>query len=514
MVVLCAAIAACGKGADPRSTSGGSATSTTPSASTAATGGGEGGAGGSRAGDGAGGAGGFLSDVLPSDPDCDETGNVDGTTAGLFNVGKQNAYVFGGFLGPGSNIIARMKFPNGTSTLLPVQGLVSAADLRAIAGTPLGDAIAVAATPLNPGKPVVWKYSSDWLVGPLPLVESPGVAQPIHALAFSPDGRWLAMLAELELDDAVALYVVAADGSTPTPIRVSHAPTDASRDVLRFAWAKTVDADHARIAFLADAELDEVVGVYTADVVVGGEPTALLDASEIAAGMGATPTSFGWDASDRVYFGSRHEGSMTPRVYRAHATGGAVEPVAVTEIKSGSGFAQVPSFALSPDGQRIAFAANAPTKSLFEVYVAPVDGAEPMRVSKVQKAPPTASTRGASSPAEPVWSPDGTRLAVLADWEVLPGDKDDALTAFVLPTDVPGGLRAIAPSGSALLDLQWVAFSRDSKRVYAVGELLQDERIDLYSAPAGGKGDVPPLLALAQASAGGTGGVRGVIDAP
>jgi hypothetical protein len=532
--IVLASVGACSKKSDGRGTSGGtsatsvaSTTSTSAMTGTGGAGGGDGGTGGAggfaeggSGGDGgssaggAGGEGGFVSGALPKEADCDESASVDAATEGAFDVGQQRAYVFGSFLGPGSNIVSRLTFPVLTQFPLPVTGLVSAPELRTMVLSPLGDTIAVAATPLATGKPAVLAYSSDLMVGPQVLAESASPAQPIHQLGFSPDGRWLAMLAELELDDAIALYVLAVDGSTPTPIRLSHPPVDPSRDVLRFAWATTSDASHARLAFTADVESDDVVGAYVVDAVVGGEPTPLVPTAGLAAGAGVAATGFGWDHTDRVYFRSRHAGTDTPRLYRAHADGSALEEVLVTQLTNELGVAQVPSFALSPDGTRLAFAANAPSRRLYEVYVAPVDGSAALRVSKLQAEPPPAGTRGASTSAELVWSPNGKRLGVVADWETTPGTKDDAFTAFVLPTEVGGGLRAIAAPGEALLDVQRISFSRDSRRLYALGDLLQDERFELYSAPAGGKGDVPPLAALAQSSATSTGRVLGVIDAP
>jgi hypothetical protein len=174
----------------------------------------------------------------------------------------------------------------------------------------------------------------------------------------------------------------------------------------------------------------------------------------------------------------------------------------------------VTSFALSPDGARVAFTANAPWKSLYQVHVAAVDDASALTVSGVQTAPPPAGTRGPSTGAPLAWSPDGKHLAVIADWQVLAADPDDAFTVFVVPSATKGGMRAILPAPVATLDLEAAFFSRDSKRLLALGDLLLDGRRDFYSAPAGGKGDLSIAEATAQPSKTLQGDVMGVLEVP
>jgi dipeptidyl aminopeptidase/acylaminoacyl peptidase len=94
---------------------------------------------------------------------------------------------------------------------------------------------------------------------------------------------------------------------------------------------------------------------------------------------------------------------------------------------SEDGICQYPSW--SPDGQRIAYLVRTPGEDgvlgngdLFEVWVAPLDGSEHVRISDVIPS---------IHEARPVaWSPDGTRLAFLGEVE---GDTTDTL--FVVRAD-------------------------------------------------------------------------------
>lgn len=476
--------------------------------------GGTGGAGGLGGGGDAEGGGESVLGIELVDGAASEGGSVDSATEGAFDLGSQRAYVFGSFLGPGSNVVSRLTFPLLTKTPLPIAGLVDALDVRSMALSSAGERVAVAATPIGSGRPSVWLYSSDFLQGPAPLVESPSSSQRLDSLEFSPDGRWLAMLGDLEVVGAQSLYVVAVDGSSTEPRRVSRAPLGAEHDVVRFAWAKTSDETHARIAFIGDLEADGVNGVYAADIVEGSEAVPLLDTGSLGAGVGVDAAGLGWDSQERVYFRSKHEGTASPRIYRSMPDGTSLERYGASELTHGSGSARISSFALSPDGTSVAFTANAPSKQVYELYVASIDGDKASRISHFQVSPPKGGTRGPSTSADIAWSPNGKRLAVLADWEVSPGDPDDAFTAFVVSSNGLVGVRAIAPPPSAVLDLERVTFSRDSKRIYALGDLLHDGRAELFSAPAGGLGDVPPLDALAQGCATADGRVVGVVDAP
>jgi dipeptidyl aminopeptidase/acylaminoacyl peptidase len=72
----------------------------------------------------------------------------------------------------------------------------------------------------------------------------------------------------------------------------------------------------------------------------------------------------------------------------------------------------------SPDGTRLAFLAEREPKQRPQLYVMPADGGEPLRITNIK--------RGVSNP---VWSPDGTRLAFLSrtgGWEEPESEEERA----------------------------------------------------------------------------------------
>jgi hypothetical protein len=87
---------------------------------------------------------------------------------------------------------------------------------------------------------------------------------------------------------------------------------------------------------------------------------------------------------------------------------------------------QANTFALSPDGTQIAFAADGVVATAFEVYVMPATGATaPTRLTSGT----IAAGRGLDAFRTPRWNPAGTAIAFGADY----GATDDKFQPYVLP---------------------------------------------------------------------------------
>ena len=98
---------------------------------------------------------------------------------------------------------------------------------------------------------------------------------------------------------------------------------------------------------------------------------------------------------------------------------------------------------LSPDGSQLVFESNVDGRRA--IFLAPVDGSsQPQQLS-----PPDADA------AEPVWSPDGTRIAwsttELGSWDIAVHDLASATTTFVATGTSDDRSPSWAPSGDALV---------------------------------------------------------------
>jgi Tol biopolymer transport system component len=416
------------------------------------------------------------------------TGGTGGGSAG------QAVLVYGDHATDNTHQIDRLSFPGAMKTKLALMGL-AAADIQSVAVSPDGTKLAVAGVDMPMGNPVLNVYAIDGSGAPKNLVTMPTKDQAFNFIAWSPDGKWIAFTGELELNNQTALYVVPSDGAMKAK-RVSQTSADTKLNVSRFAWARKADASHAYLAFAGDVLIDNVTGLWVYDVITNNlaaiAPTNLLaDMKEVS------PSFLEFDSADKIYFKSNHE-VVAFRLYRASTSGADLEQVPGSKKTNGAGEASVGSFALSPDGKKLAFAADAPTQNLYQLYVGDVGQDNAAPVSNVQMTAPASGTRGPSFFSEVAWSPDQKLVAVAADWAVGANDVDNAFGLFVLPASgAAGGVRIINATASNQ-SVGSLAFSKDSARLYATGDLVIDNGNELYSTSDFTTADQKPASITAQ----------------
>ena len=136
-------------------------------------------------------------------------------------------------------------------------------------------------------------------------------------------------------------------------------------------------------------------------------------------------------------------------------------------------------FFFSPDGRRAVFSADKETNGLPELFVVPLDGsAAPTKISG------TLVLGGAPQPFFVAFSPDGSRVAFTADKNV-----DERFELFVAPVD--GSAEPVAVSGTLAdggdVDVDEFAWSPDGRRLAFLADKLVDNTFELFVAdPAGG----------------------------
>jgi Tol biopolymer transport system component len=133
---------------------------------------------------------------------------------------------------------------------------------------------------------------------------------------------------------------------------------------------------------------------------------------------------------------------------------------------------------LSPDGRRVAFSADLNTDGVLELFIAPLDGSSaPQRVSG------TFVTGGTFNPFLVAFSPDGSRVAFTGDKLV-----DERTELFVAPVD--GSAEPVAVSGALVdggdVDADGFAWSPDGRRLAFLADKRVNDTNELFVGDAAG----------------------------
>jgi Tol biopolymer transport system component len=390
-------------------------------------------------------------------------------------------YYWGDFDVSSEYRVARIGFPDGGKTTLSLAEMPTGAEVESIAVSPDGTKLAVAGRKSAGNEPVLNVYNADGS-GPATRVYTGGQNTDFLMLSYSPNGTMLAFLADIDLDNSMALYVVPANGSA-APKRVSLAPVSVDQFVVSYKWA----ADSAHIAFTGDLETDHVHGLWTVDALPASPvPIPIVTLAELT----ATDTNrdvddvIAFDSSNRLYFRSDYEvANELHRLYRCDLDGSNRAQVPGTNLTNAGGGSEASTgpFAISSDGTTLAFFADSPSATLFQVYVMPLSGSTATRVSDITTTPGDGSGPDFFAPQPIVWSADGSRLAVIADWPVDGGDQADDFAAFVLPSSAPaGGVRVLEPT-AADGDALEIEYTPDNTRLVIRGDVLEDGTFELFA---------------------------------
>lgn len=386
---------------------------------------------------------------------------------------SQALFYFGDFVSNGVDQVGTYDPAADATAILTLDGL-SGDDVRALAFSADGSFLAVSGSDTDSSPSIINIYSGDFTGPPVTVASSTGVGHAVEftRLIFSPDGLQLAFVADLELNGGNALYVVPTAGGTP--LLVSGVPATSSQDVARHAWV-----GNTHIAFIADVSNNNE-DAYVVDV-TAMSPVAvpLVPEASITTLQKVSSANLEVGPDGRIYFMSDHATDNIFVLYRGNRDGTGLEAVAGTQLMQvGGAAASVGAWSLSPDGTQLAFSANSPNAEIYEMNVmALAPGAVAVQVSNVATAP--GSVRGPSFFAPPAWSPDGTLLAVVADWGML----DNESFAFLLPTTAPaGGVRIVGPTTTGdSKDVAQLSFSSDGAYLFIRGDLVTNNNAEVYS---------------------------------
>jgi Tol biopolymer transport system component len=256
--------------------------------------------------------------------------------------------------------------------------------------------------------------------------------QGVQSLALTPDGSAIALAGDLVTADVTELFVADLSGAIPGPARRASRPLVANGDVDAGVLAIPTyhfSADGKLLAYLADARTDGVTELFVVDV-SGGLP------------------------------------GENARVSADLVAGGDVM------VESGSS-------PFSPDGRLIAYRADQLSDDVFELFVVDVSGGVPAEARRING--PLAAGGDVSSYA---FAPDGNGIAYRADQRA-----DDLVELFYADTSgfQPAPAQRVNADPVSGGDVSTsIAFPGDAGEIAFAGDLVADERAEVYRAVIAG----------------------------
>jgi hypothetical protein len=239
----------------------------------------------------------------------------------------------------------------------------------------------------------------------------------------SPNGIWVAYVADQDTNDLFELYVVPVDKtSDESAVKVSVAlagtgikETTSGSGQYFFAWAP----DSSRVAYIADAaEPDpdpEVVDMFElfSSTPDGNEKDLISglvnDASDVV--------DFQWEPESTLIAYVADQDTIGKLELYVAPSDGDDQPVKVSGAMSGNGIKEDPAgsgryaFAWAPNRSRIAYLADQLLLDKFELFSSTPDGASNLRISDV-----FANNRDVE---EFKWAPDSQRIAYTANQNLI-----------------------------------------------------------------------------------------------
>lgn len=381
--------------------------------------------------------------------------------------------------------VGRYAIATGAPETLAPDGLLNAREISAVDVSEDGSKMAIAGIPSGSTNTVINVYAADGTGTPVTVFTSPVPDVSVEKVAFSPDGLRLAFLGAFETSgghstEDVALFVAPSSAVNPA-IRVSQDAPGGDRDVSEFRWI-----DDRFLAFVGDMAADGEVSAYSVEVTVPGTPRELIPASERAmftATQAVEAGRIGLDASNRIYFLADYvnlDGEF--HLYRNDRFGTDFEEVPGTAlIRDGRDPASIGTFGLAPDGMTLAFTSNTTFEEIEEVFVMALSGATPRRVDSVAVFT-SVFDQGPESTRALQFSPDGSRLAFAADWTLGALDADDSFAVYLLPTRPTGSRRLFGFSENSLADASEVLWAPDGNSVFARADYAAEGEHGLFQS--------------------------------
>lgn len=346
----------------------------------------------------------------------DEDAGTDETDAGQQPDDESRIWFYGDYKVDNKYSVGVHEHPEGTTTDLAFDELGAS---RAVQWdvAPDGSKVALVGAKTVSGRQDVLLLNGDGS-GLATLVAMPSTdgSQDASEVAFSPDGTQVSFRASYAAPGLVDAFVVPTAGGTPvqiSPARPAASATDTTLGAVAMRWSPS----GRYVAVVGDLNVNRANELYIADL-SGATPTIVtaVPVSEIGDVSALTGNNvagvahhLAWSLDDRLIFKLRKADQDNHGLYSVKPDGTELERVAQSPDET----VDVGAFAVSPDGKRLAYSADAISAGAYETYMLPLDGsASAERISS-----------GSVGDGRSVfvsgmrWSPDSSMLAFIADYD-------------------------------------------------------------------------------------------------
>ena len=283
---------------------------------------------------------------------------------------------------------------------------------------------------------------------------------------WAPDASRVAYVADQDTDGVFELYSSLAAGGGNVKL---NGPLVLNGDVSASISATAWSPDSARVAYLADQDVDGTLELYSSLATGGG--TMKHSGALVAGGDVSTPVFWAPDGS-RLSYRADQDTDNVLELYTSLAVGGG-------NVKVGTAQSALTSYAWAPDGSRIAYISDRDAAGDQELFTVLPDGAGTVQLNGALVA------GGDVSAFE--WAPDASRIAYRADQ-----DTNDVAEIYTVLAGGGGRVKLNGPlvvNGDATLDTLPPAWAPDSSRVAYEADQVLDDRVEIFTSLAAGGGN-------------------------
>lgn len=316
---------------------------------------------------------------------------------------------------------------------------------------------------------------------------------------FSPDGTKIAFIAdEVSADDMLYFVDLSAlpTGGMPGPLTpVVAAPPSFTDMNGSFQWTP----DSRALIYNADFEAAGVNELFWVDTTGGllGAPIVISGPMVSSGGVQINSTTDHWPYwsvspdGTKVFYVADQEVDSANALYIVDISGTVPGPWQRATIEQPIPNLGILSAKWSPDSQRIAMRGDLQVLNAEELFMVNVSGTLPQPLVKISATPSNlANEVGADAKLDYEFSPDGTRIAYIADLTI---DGAEELFMVNLQDGAPYQSRRIntpaATTSNDVVNFQWAP---DGQRIAFVGTMSAASQYELYVVQVTG-GNIGPM---------------------
>lgn len=355
-------------------------------------------------------------------------------------------------------------------------------DAQDILWSPDGSKIAIWTDHNSSSSEELWVADVSDLSNPRPAVrvsqQGFTSAQEVYSTdyAFSPDGTKIAWVGDNEFSGRDYIYVVDLSGPTPSaPVTAHRTPSNTSMDVNgMFLWTP----DSRGIVFNADFNVLSQDELFYTDV-SGAPPYTETVVSGVIQSSGDVQTNFYADRpqnfefspdGDQLFFiGDLVNDAEEDIFLLGYANGVFTGRTALTQISQSTGRALDAKW--SPDGDRLLVRGDMRASGSYEMFILDVGGSTPITTFTPLRQGAGSLGMGTSDfdyTDEYDWSPDGSKVAFIGDFQV--SSSREIYFADVSGLPPYSAERLNAPHSSSAQQIWEFRFSPDSQRLAFFGD--------------------------------------------